>query len=236
MEVQNFQEPVPVYCHFWDLNVQLQISYWKVSKVLNLRHRAEQAVWIISSQMCFCIQDRADETDSHLESEVKRRASNSRLLQWELWLDLIPSWIWMPFKVKKIKTRVAHIVTSSLHSNFTFWNLLFLQQNTVFSKFAVTEITRASQTLTGKKLKRNDKPCKQKVSFIFQRVIDIIKVICFVRFLSITVERPNAFKDHKREMYSCSYCWDDMIQCRNDLPSHKDRRYLNVKHLIQLRI
>lgn len=38
MEVGYLKELVAVFCHFWDLDVQLQILYRKVSKILDLRH------------------------------------------------------------------------------------------------------------------------------------------------------------------------------------------------------
>lgn len=37
MEVRNLKKLVPIFCHFWDVYVQLQILHWEIAKVLDLR-------------------------------------------------------------------------------------------------------------------------------------------------------------------------------------------------------
>lgn len=94
VEVRYLQELVPIFCHFWDLDVQLQILDWKVAKVLDLRDNT--GVNYFHAELSLCHKPKTwwmVLLSSHLESEVERTTGDSRLLQRQLRFNLVPSWI-----------------------------------------------------------------------------------------------------------------------------------------------
>lgn len=71
------------------------------------------------------ISNGGDAPCSHLECEVERRADDSRLLQRQLWFDVVPGWIWIPVEVQAHQARKelssicfeAHLCWYSYHSS-----------------------------------------------------------------------------------------------------------------------
>lgn len=49
VNVRHLKQTVAIFGHFWDFKVQLQISDWKVTQVLNLRQEGVKSSFLISS-------------------------------------------------------------------------------------------------------------------------------------------------------------------------------------------
>lgn len=94
-EVGYEKETVAILWHFWDFDVQLQISHREVAQVLDLRRNnvcprsvllSLHASW---KMIMFAF---------YLKGEVERGADNSWLLQRQVWFDVISRRIRVPFE------------------------------------------------------------------------------------------------------------------------------------------